>query len=315
MKKTKKHLAILLGTAVAVTAILFLDRILPNFSTSLLSFPFVQIKTLLSGLAGTGNVGNGVALTLLTGCIFAPMILMLFHNEIRGERLSCIAAIVLTFVLGFGYYMLWNIDRFFPYSNDLFQGLEDMRISSVETMMWSGIIGFLTALGIKRFQKSSSETLIGYGCAALSVVGGVILAPACGSILNAAADIVEKNQDTSAWIISLVCALLELIPALFSTFAVSAAVKTLNLYAENDMNSVLSLAGETKRRCINALLSTVCVSLSCNLITLLFSRYINNTKTIVRIPLLEIAVVLAVLLAARLIEKNKQLSDDNDLFI
>lgn len=314
MKNNKMSLAILWGVTIATTAIIFLHKLLPGVFVSAFSFPFVQISTLLSGLAGTGRLGNGAALTILAGCISIPLILILAIDEIRLDRLSCAAGFVLTGVMGIGYYMLWNAGSFFSETILLAQG-KAICFSAIGIMMWSGIIGFLAIIWIRRFQKSDTRKLIGYASAVLSIIGGVILAAACAPVMSAAADIAEKVDSVGALTVTLFCALFNLIPAIFNVLAIYAAAKALNAYRENDIETALSLAEITERRCIRALLFSVSVSLVCNITVLLFSRILHQTNTTAIIPLVEIVIVLAVLLISRLVQRNKQLADDNNLFI
>ena len=314
MKQSKTSLAIFWITAIAAAVFLFLPTLLPGVFVSVLSFPFVQIRTLLTLLAGTGRFGNGAALALLAGCTAAPLILILAADGLRRDRITRAAGIVLTAVFGIGYYMLWNTGRIFPELSLLPQG-KAICFSGIGTMMWSGVIGFLTILWIRHIPKCGTHKLIGYASAALSAIGGVIVAAACVPVLSAAAGIAGNSGFTAAQTVTLFCSLLSLIPAVFIALAVYAAAEALNAYRENDVECALSLAGITERRCIRALILSVSAALVRNLTVILFNRILGQANISADIPLFDIAIVLAVLLVSRLVQRNKQLSDDNDLFI
>jgi len=67
--------------------------------------------------------------------------------------------------------------------------------------------------------------------------------------------------------------------------------------------------------CTAALITAVLLSIGVNLLTLLLAGSLRVLNISVQIPVLSVTFVLAALLLTRLVAENKQLKDDNDLYI
>ena len=74
-------------------------------------------------------------------------------------------------------------------------------------------------------------------------------------------------------------------------------------------------AQKLSRLCVVSLAATVLVTVALNLLQLLFLGELYTLHVTVYLPVLFIAFVLGVLLLVQFIGENRQLKEDNDLFI
>jgi len=77
----------------------------------------------------------------------------------------------------------------------------------------------------------------------------------------------------------------------------------------------VAAAERVSRLCAAFLVTTVLAGICLNLLQFLFSKSLFIINSSVQIPVFSIAFVLAALLFTRLLTENKQLKDDNDLFV
>ena len=105
------------------------------------------------------------------------------------------------------------------------------------------------------------------------------------------------------------------IPAIVTVFTVCLAGRMLISYRESDEENILPIARRLSRLCQISLLLTVSASIVKNLVPFVFGKLFRNVAVNVEIPLAELAISIAVLLAVRLIERNRTLQQDNNLFI
>jgi len=74
-------------------------------------------------------------------------------------------------------------------------------------------------------------------------------------------------------------------------------------------------AVKLSRICGLALIITVLSTVGLNLLQLVFIRKLSVVSSSVNIPVFSVAFVLAALLLSQFIRENKQLKEDNDMFI
>jgi hypothetical protein len=90
-------------------------------------------------------------------------------------------------------------------------------------------------------------------------------------------------------------------------------LKVLNISRYSEA-AVLS-AGKLSRICIITLVVTVLSNVLFNLLQLPFLKKLHVVNSTVPIPILSIALTMAVLLLSQHIKEGRQLKDDNDMFI
>lgn len=106
------------------------------------------------------------------------------------------------------------------------------------------------------------------------------------------------------------------LPYLLNLLLVVAALRLLDHMRENRYSAQsVGAAQRLASWCRRALTATVLANTGWNLLQLLFAQSLRVINSSVQIPVMSIAFMLGVLLLARFIAENKQLKDDNDLFV
>lgn len=77
----------------------------------------------------------------------------------------------------------------------------------------------------------------------------------------------------------------------------------------------IAVAEQMSKQCVLVLVVTILSNIGLNLFQLLFTKSLMIHDSTVQIPISSIIFVLAVLLLTRFIATNKQLKEDNDMFI
>jgi len=105
-------------------------------------------------------------------------------------------------------------------------------------------------------------------------------------------------------------------PYAFNILIVFAAVRLLDeMRADRYCPQTVAAAERISRVCVAALVATVLANIGFNLLQLAFAGLLMIVNSSVQIPLFSIVFVLVTLLLTRLVTENKQLKDDNDMFI
>lgn len=309
--KSKKYLIILAAVALAVTAFGILPVWLPDVFASSFAFPFEQIGGLLSLLAGSGRAGNGLAFLIVGVLSVLPLLLPCIFTRVRRDKMLCVFCAVLSAVLAAGYFFILRPDLFQRHETLVLTGYQTLYYAMAGGFMWSGIIAFFTALVISLIRHGDTRRLLGYGTYALYAVGGALAA-------SAAVPVISIFLSADGWdeiAESIVCPIISAIPTVVTVFTVCLAGRMLIAYSTGDEENILPIARRLSRLCQTSLLLTVGASIVKNIVPFAFGKLFRNVAVNVEIPLLELAVSISVLLAVRLIERNRTLQQDNDLFI
>lgn len=311
--KTRKFVWLLAAVAAAGTLFGILPEWFPDAFVSSLAFPFSQIGALISFLAGTGALGNGAALLLLAMLSGLPLLFCL-NDRVRQNKLLRGSCAALTVVFAVGYFALVRPDLF--QNENLFALSSYQPIARAVTggLMWSGIVAFATVFLVCLIREGDTPHLLGYGMGVLYAAGGVLAASAAVPVLSAITAAVRGGHPGDLTV-NAVCAVLDVAPTVFMVLAICAAGKLLSAYRSEQTDDVLPLAERTSHLCLISLLLTAAVSLLTNFLPVVFGAYLDNTKVAVNIPLARLFIAVAMLLVTKLIERNRTLQQDNDLFI
>ena len=119
-----------------------------------------------------------------------------------------------------------------------------------------------------------------------------------------------------------------ILPMLWGTAAVTAVALAISLplgvltalflthFCPRRLAALLRAAAELLARRSGAMLAVVVLTKGgFNLLQLLLAARLRQLSSVVLIPVFDVAFALAMLLLARLMRENKQLKDDNDLFV
>lgn len=313
--KRKTLILILILEAALIAGLVYLSRQYPAWFTSVWSIPMEQIAGGLKALSGTGAFGNGLALAILAGIALIPVIFALRYprgRETLAERitLAVMAPVVLI--------VLWNMihpGNVRPEAAGADAFLQVVR-AALSLIIWSVVILFVVLRLIRLFRAGKREQLLRYFRILLAVSCIAFTAELAVTLMNAvlapAADGSRSAQDIIAGIFRLAVGLVPLV------FDIVILIRVMDLIRIAETEEQEGLAETAKRvsgiSCIALAVSTGLCALQ-HVVQLLLMPGLTNLNVTVDIPVVSIVFVAVILLFTRLLVENRQLREDNSLFI
>lgn len=287
-----------------------------------MAFPFAQIGRGLRALSLTGGAGNVLAVLLYAALCLLPVAALLVLRKRRGfcreDSLLALLSILLFAVL---YYMV--NPGLVPAPRGLMDG------DAYKSLFGGGVYALLLSYGVlrllRRFAESDRGRLQQYLIRLLEVLAVVFIYLAFGAcfseFLTALADLQAGNRGNEGALMAsygflflrwLAAALPYVLDALVTLAALDLVeAMEVDRYAP----AVTAAAEKLSRLCVGSLAATVLVTVGLNLLQLLFLGALYTLHVTVYLPVFSIAFVLGVLLLVQFIGENRQLKEDNDLFI
>lgn len=281
-----------------------------------MTFPFEPIGNFLQWLSLTGKIGNGIALALYITICTLPLVPVILHYKKR-DRLAEHGALILTSLLLFPtlYYMI-NPHLF---ANIRFLYIEEMLSllkATFSVTVWSAFICAIIFCLLRLLQTSSKSVLLDYLRKLLYILCVVfvgIIIFSCGTTFIQSLKQTQLPADKFMvflhFFVSALPYVLDFIITIFGIRLLS------ELQKDGYSDSVTFFADKLANVCHTSLAILAISEVGFNILQLVFSKKLSNISTNVTIPLMSFAFVLATLLLAKLLAENKQLSDDNNLFI
>lgn len=287
-----------------------------------LAFPFEQLGAGLRALSLAGGMGNALSLLLYAVICFLPVAALLI---IRRKRTLCREdglLVLLTVLLFVVMYYMVN-----PGLIPAPQGLMDG--ASYKGLFGGAVYALLFGYGVLRllgrFVEADRNKLQDYLFFLLKILAVVLIYLAFGAcfqdFLTAMADLREGNRgNEGALVVSYGFLFLRwlaaALPYVLDVVVILAALDLLdNMRADRYSEAVAAATKKLSRLCVVSLAATVLVTVALNLLQLLFLGKLYTLHVTVYLPVLSIAFVLGVLLLVQFIGENRQLKEDNDLFI
>lgn len=305
--------------AVLCMTLAFFREFLPGMFTSMIAFPFEQIALGLRFLSLSGQFGNAIAILLYAVFCLLPVTLLPIIRRKRRLVLEDALLPLLSLVLFAVVYLMIN------------PGIIRTPASTVAvkaflgTVAWSVIAKyfllrvlrlFYTA-DVPRLQKYMTVLLHGLAVLFVSIAFGVCF----GDFLNAIGALRAGNtgSEDGLWVSYVFLGLQYLVnalPYLLDVWVVFAGIRLLTeLQANRYSQASVDAAQDLSQRCCKALIIIVVTSVDFNLLQLAFVNSLRVLNATVQIPFLSIAFLLAALLLAQYIRENKQLKDENNMFV
>ena len=299
--KRKTLIRVLIAEGILLAALSLLTLMIPTLFSSLLSFPLEQIALGMRSLSLTGTVGNGVAMLLIALSALIPLFFALRYpggQETLAER---IALFVLALILPVALYGILNPGMFYGKIPGGIESYERALRVFLSTSVWTVLILFVVLRLIRLFRNGNREQLFRYLrnilCALCIYFTAQLVINLFVSILTPAG----TEMSTAGFIHGLLVALRML--ALLETAATE------------EQEGLTEAAGKLSR------LSCITLAVTSGLTALLYIAQVlllpqlSNVSTEVNLPVTDLFFVLVILLLSRLLIENKQLRDDNSLFI
>ena len=313
--KRKTLILILILEAALIAGLVYLSRQYPAWFTSVWSIPMEQIAGGLKALSGTGAFGNGLALAILAGIALVPVIFALRYprgRETLAERitLAVMAPVVLI--------VLWNMihpGNVRPEAAGADAFLQVVR-AALSLIIWSVVILFIVLRLIRLFRAGKREQLLRYFRILLAVSCMAFTAELAVTLMNAipapATDGSQSTQDIIAGIFRLAAGVVPLV------FDIVILIRVMDLIRIAETEEQEGLAETAKRvsgiSCIALAVSTGLCALY-HVVQLLLMPGLTDLNVTVDIPVVSIVFVAVILLFTRLLVENRQLREDNSLFI
>ena len=313
--KRKTLILILILEAALIAGLVYLSRQYPAWFSSVWSIPMEQIAGGLKVLSGTGAFGNGLALAILAGIALIPVIIALRYprgRETLAERitLAVMAPVVLI--------VLWNMihpGNMRPEAAGADAFLQVAR-AALSLIIWSVVILFVVLRLIRLFRAGKREQLLRYFRILLAVSCIAFTAELAVTLMNAvpapAADGSRSAQDIIAGIFRLAAGVVPLV------FDIVILIRVMDLIRIAETEEQEGLAETAKKvsgvSCIALAVSTGLCALY-HVVQLLLMPGLTDLNVTVDIPVVSIVFVAVILLFTRLLVENRQLREDNSLFI
>ena len=310
---------------IAVVCVLFciLQASLISIFSVAIAFPFEQIGMGLRVLSLSSAAGNVAAFVIYIAVSLLPAAALLVLRKRRKlyaeDGLLGLLCGVIFMVL---YYMInpGLIGTLASESVSLSVGKAVMG-----GMVYSVLIGYIILRMVRLFSGGGTEKLFRYMSVMLCLLNVLFVFLIFGAFFKGLLDSIAALQAGNVgnehllgatYVFLVLQYLVNVLPHIFSILIAFAALRLLGeLQTDRYSAETVAAAERIPRLCIAALVATVLANIGFNLLQLLFAKSLLVVNESVQVPLFSIAFVLAALLLTRLVTENKQLKDDNDLFV
>ncbi|ABX42227.1 hypothetical protein [Lachnoclostridium phytofermentans] len=320
----RKTFCIFLVCEAVFCLFLYLTRVsLPETFTVLLAFPFEQIGIVLRKLSLSGGIGNALSIIMYVAISFVPLFVLFIFKKRRRLYLEDSLLVVLSAVLFPVIYLMINPGML---GTNLF-GVNEQIVSKalLGGVAYSVLLGYIILRILRIFFSADTNSLQKYIAALLCVLNVLFVYLAFGAYFGSLLDSFEalrvgntgsEHSLGMSYVFLVIQYIVNALPNVLNVLVVFAVLKLLNEFASDRYSEATVVAANIlSRLCGLALTITVILGIGFNLLQLVFLKGLRVVNGTVQIPLLSIAFVLAALLLAQFIRENKQLKDDNDLFI
>lgn len=322
MKKRVLYIALAAEIAFLCLIYLLADFSVPLVS-SVMAVPFEQIGMLLRALSLQGGILNGIALMLWAGICLLPLLPVMKEWQDRAKWAEHIVLVILSVVLFVGLYYMVNPGLLFErvpavLTEAISVGTEELSgalKASVSMMIWSVVVCYGVFVLLRLFRAGEKEQLFLYTRRLLYVLCGLF---AGGMVLTAleAFTGIRAVQSGLDGVFTGVKALMAALPYAMDIVVTLSAMTVLDALLEDSRSEqVVVAARKLSGICCITLAVVTSAGVALNIIQWLLSKKISNINVHVSIPFMSLAFVLAALLFSRLLEENKQLADENEMFV
>ena len=322
MKKRVLYIALAAEIAFLCLIYLLADFSVPLVS-SVMAVPFEQIAMLLRALSLQGGILNGIALMLWAGICLLPLLPVMKEWQDRAKWAEHIVLVILSVVLFVGLYYMVNPGLLFErvpavLTEAISVGTEELSgalKASVSMMIWSVVVCYGVFVLLRLFRAGEKEQLFLYTRRLLYVLCGLF---AGGMVLTAleAFTGIRAVQSGLDGVFTGVKALMAALPYAMDIVVTLSAMTVLDALLEDSRSEqVVVAARKISGICCITLAVVTSAGVALNIIQWLLSKKISNINVHVSIPFMSLAFVLAALLFSRLLEENKQLADENEMFV
>ncbi len=278
----------------------------------LLVFPFVPVYRLAAKLSEGGGIRSGLAAAvwvLISLLPLIPAVKIRGKKEVLAERLVWCALSVFLFIIPFNGFRLSGSPGL------SFGGMEQLTYC---LLLWSLAVTAVILYLVRLFKRGDTSKLYSYLRMILMILAffvtiKIVLALMTSGLL----DLFFSGAGMNGYSIAYrgLMFLLIAVPAILEIWVIFAALDFIDCVLSEEQEGIVQFSKQLSAVCCRALSITV---IFCTVIELALFFFIGKTENVdfsLNLPFTQILFVLMTLLFSRLITENRELRDDNSLFI
>ena len=310
----KKLVLIMIAAAILLGAIALMTNLFPTWISSILAFPLEPVSLGLNALAETGRIGNGAAVMLSAALILFPLF---FALRLRGKD-KLPEAIALVMLSGMILVALYGARNPGVFRNKHVSQTEDYVTAlhmALSISIWVMVILFFVLRLIRLFRAGHRTQLLRYLRCFLYALCIILSAGFAASLVSDIMKLVKglpTPEDTALHVLKLLVSLATILLNLAVSFRM---LDLLDTAATEEQEGLPEAASRLSRISCIALACTVSFTAVIHIIQLALFPNLTDVKATAELPLSSIVFVLVILLLSRLLTENKELRDDNSMFI
>jgi hypothetical protein len=291
--------------------------------SAVMAFPFEQIGMGLRSLSLSSGVGNAAALAIYVAASLLPIAVLMILRKKRKLSAEDGLLGLLSAVLFPVLYIMINPGVLSTWTGGI--AAQSVGKAVLGGMVYSLLCGYFILRILRLFTEGGTEKLIRYMSVMLSLLNLLFVYLIFGSCFNGLLNSLTELQAGNAgnehllgasYVFLVLQFVVDALPYVFNLLVVFAALRLTDAMRSDRYSAeTVAAAGQISCLCAAALITMVLTNIGFNLLQLLFAKPLVMINSSVQIPVFSIAFVLAALLLSRLITENKQLKDDNDMFI
>lgn len=321
--KRNVFVGILVVEALLCVVLRILQASFSGAFSGLMAFPFEQIGLGLRLLSLSGGIGNAAAIAVYFLVSLLPVAVLFVVRKKRELRVEDGLLGLLSAVLFAVLYLMINPGAI----GALTSGAMGQSVGKaiLGGMVYSVLCGYFVLRVLRLFSVGGTDKLVRYMSVMLSLLNVLFVYLAFGAcfdgLINSIAALQAGNAGNehllgTSYVFLVVQFLVDALPFVLNVFVVFAALRLLcEMRTDRYSAETVSATERMSRLCSLALAVTVLSNIGFNLLQLLFVKSLMVVNGSVQIPVFSITFVLAALLLTRFVAENKQLKDDNDMFV
>ena len=285
---------------------------LPGALGKALAFPFSLIASAMQALSSLGRVGTGLAAALWVGVSLLPLFPALAKSNEKRSRWERVSWIILSAVLLFVLYGMANPGRF---AYGLLGTDADSVRMTLGTAAWSAIVFCVLVRLLGGLESADKPRVLRLLRGALMLLAAGIAAAGVYNCGGALYRTLNPLPNTAVIVYAAVRFLCGAVPYVMDVLVIAAGLRLVKTLLTEEKEGLADAAKLLGRRCKIALCVTAGSVAVFNIFQAVFMRYLPETDTNVSLPLVSVVLCLVALLLSELLQENKRLQEDNDLFI
>lgn len=292
------------------------------FST-VMAFPFEQIGIGLRFLSLSSGLGNVIAIVIYFAVSLLPIASVVILQKKRKLYAEDGLLVLLSVILFAVLYIMVNPDIITMWTGEM--ATQTIGKAVLGCLVYSVLCGYFVLRVLRLFSKGKTEKLVRYMSVMLFLVNVfvvyLIFGDCFSGLLNSisalrAGNIGNEHLLGVSYVFLVLQFVVDTLPYAFIVLVVFSALRLLEEMRKDRYSlETVAATGKISRQCKAALVTIVLANIGFNLLQLLLAKSLFIINSSVQIPIFSITLVLAALLLTRLVTENKQLKDDNDMFI